>query len=251
MDCGVRLKNVSLEYHLFHDKTNNLKEWIISSLTGRSFVKKKSEKFLALNNINLEIKKNDRLGIVGLNGAGKSSLLKIISGIFKPTYGTVEVNGSIQPLIEIGAGFDPEMTGRENIYLNGYMLGFTKKEISEVEKDIINFTELADFIDVPIKYYSSGMSVRLAFTIATSIKPEILVFDEMLAAGDAAFIQKAQKRLDSLIDQAKMMIIVSHDLSFINANCSRLIILDKGSVIFDGETKAGLDQYYKLVQSKG
>jgi ABC-type polysaccharide/polyol phosphate transport system ATPase subunit len=157
------------------------------------------------------------------------------------------VRGSIQPLIEVGAGFDPEFTGRENIYLNGYMLGFTKKQIQAREEEIINFAELGHFIDVPIKYYSSGMSVRLAFTIATMIEPEILVFDEMLSAGDAAFMVKAKKRMNELINKAKMLVVVSHDLSLIESICNRCIYVKRGEIISSGPPKKIIDQYLSEV----
>lgn len=249
-ECFVRLENICLDYHLYHDKTNSLKEFFVTRLGGKKYVNTRKEKLRALNGINLNIAHGDRLGIVGLNGAGKSTLLKVISGIFKPSSGKLDISGTIQPLIEVGAGFDLEFTGRENIYLNGYMLGFTKKELKAVEDQIIKFTELEEFIDVPIKYYSTGMSVRLAFTIATMVNPEILVFDEMLAAGDAAFIDKAKRRLDTLMDSAKIMIIVSHDLDFIKNVCNRLVILDRGVQVFDGSVTDGLNMYHELVQQK-
>lgn len=248
--CFVQLQNICLDYNLYHDKTNSLKEFIVTRLSGKKYVNVRKETLRALNDINLNILQGDRVGIVGLNGAGKSTLLKVISGIFKPTSGRIDISGTIQPLIEVGAGFDPEFTGRENIYLNGYMLGFTKKELKAVEEQIIAFTELNEFIDVPIKYYSTGMSVRLAFTVATMVKPQILVFDEMLAAGDAAFINKAKQRLDELMTAAKIMVVVSHDLSFISSICNRLIVLDHGKIIFDGSVDGGLARYNLLVEEK-
>jgi ABC-type polysaccharide/polyol phosphate transport system ATPase subunit len=249
-DCYVRLENICLDYSLYHDKTNSLKEFFVTRLARKKYVSVRKEKLRALDHINLNIEHGDRVGIIGLNGAGKSTLLKVISGIYKPTSGALNISGAIQPLIEVGAGFDPELTGRENIYLNGYMLGFTKKDLKAVEEQIIKFSELDEFIDVPIKYYSTGMAVRLAFTIATIVKPEILVFDEMLAAGDAAFIDKAKRRLDQLMDAAKIMIIVSHDLIFVENVCNRLIILERGKMIFDGGVKAGLQRYNELVMAK-
>lgn len=247
---NISIKNVSLTYSLHLDKTNNLKEYVVNLFTKRKYVEQKRAYINALDDISLEIEEGERLGIVGLNGAGKSTLLKVISGILKPTKGSINVNGHIQPLIEIGAGFDPEFTGRENIYLNGYMLGFTKAQIKSREQEIIAFTELGDFIDTPIKYYSSGMSVRLAFTIATMIEPEILIFDEMLSAGDAAFIHKAQNRLNNLITTAKIMVVVSHDLQFIKDMCSRVIVLDHGKKIFDDVTDKSLERYHQLVAEK-
>jgi ABC-type polysaccharide/polyol phosphate transport system ATPase subunit len=236
----IKLEKVSLEYERIFDRTSTLKEWVTNLLHRRKYVQEKKVKFLALNEIDLTIHEGERLGIIGLNGAGKSTLLKVISGILKPSAGKLTVRGTIQPLIEIGAGFNPEFSGRENIYLNGYMLGFTKAEIKAKEQEIIEYSELGEFIDNPVKYYSSGMSVRLAFTIATSISPEILVFDEMLAAGDAKFMEKAKKRIDSLVNEAKMLVIVSHDLELIKRLCTRCILVEKGKIIFDGDPETAV-----------
>ena len=244
----IRLNSVSLKYDLHFDRTNSLKEFLVNLIIRKSFVEKKKDTFLALNAINLNIEHGERVGIIGRNGAGKSTLLKVISGIYKPTSGHLKVSGHIQPLIEIGAGFDPEFTGRENIYLNGYMLGFNKKQIREKEKEIIDFSELHEFIDTPIKYYSSGMSVRLAFTIATMIEPEILVFDEMLSAGDAAFMIKAQARMEKLLDKAKIMVIVSHDMNTIKNLCKRVLVVEKGVIVFDGDPALALDFYNKSIE---
>lgn len=239
----IKLKNVSLLYNLHFDRTNNLKEYIINFLTNRRYVEKSSTKLSALDDISLNIVEGERVGIIGLNGAGKSTLLKVISGILKPSKGELSVNGTIQPLIEIGAGFDPEFTGRENIYLNGYMLGFTRKQIQAREEEIINFADLGNFINTPVKYYSSGMSVRLAFSIATMIEPEILVFDEMLSAGDAAFMGKAKKRIDSLINKAKIMVIVSHDLDLIKNICNRCIWVHHGKIMHDSTPDETIEKY--------
>jgi len=243
----IELKNVFLTYKILHDRSNSLKEKIINFLHKRSYVEKKLDVFNALDNISMRISEKERVGIIGRNGAGKSTLLKVISGILKPTKGTLMINGAVQPLIEIAAGFNPEFTGRENIYLNGYMLGFTPKQIKEKEKDIIEFAELDKFIDVPVKYYSSGMSVRLAFTIATSIDPEILLFDEMLSAGDALFITKAKSRLDDLIAKAKGVVLVSHDLELIQSFSTRVLILEKGKIVFDGNPKDAVSHYLNCI----
>lgn len=245
---SIILNNVSLTYEQHYDRTNSLKETVINFLTKRQYVPQKKAQLNALSNVNITINIGERVGIIGLNGAGKSTLLKVISGILRPTAGEIVVNGSIQPLIEIGAGFDPEFTGRENIYLNSYMLGFTKDEVRQHEQEIIDFTDLGTFIDTPIKYYSSGMSVRLAFSIATIIKPEILVFDEMLAAGDASFIDKAKKRIDDLINKAKVMVIVSHDLNVIKTTCTRCILMEKGQVAFDGSPTDAIQQYLNSIK---
>ena len=198
----------------------------------------------ALRDINLRIQSGERLGIIGLNGAGKSTLLKVISRLLTPSSGKITIQGMVQPLIELGAGFNYEFSGRENIYLNGAMLGFSKKSIQEKEQQIISFTELGQYIDVPVKYYSTGMLMRLAFTIATQVSPEILLLDEMLSAGDIEFIQKAKDRIDRLLNVAKIVIIVSHDLGLIQSLATRAILLDKGNILFDGDTKSAIELYY-------
>ncbi|WP_415062049.1 ABC transporter ATP-binding protein [Bdellovibrio sp.] len=240
----IELNNVGLKYDLYYDKTTNLKEFLINFLKRkRTNLPLKENKLAALSNINLHLKEGDRVGIIGPNGAGKSTLLKIISGVLHPTSGTINVKGNIQPLIEVGAGFNPEFSGRENIYLNGYMLGFSKKQITRKEKEIIEFSELGEFIDVPIKYYSSGMSVRLAFAIATSIEPEILVFDEMLSAGDLHFMEKAKKRMNTLLEMAKILVFVSHDLKLVENLCKEVIVVSKGQIVFRGRPDEAIEYY--------
>lgn len=239
----IKFENVGLTYDLYLDKTNNLKEYLINKLISRKPVSKSLEKVEALKNITIEFHQGERVGIIGRNGAGKSTMLKVISGIYKPTSGKLTVKGNIQPLIEIGAGFDPEFTGRENIYLNGYMLGFSKEQIKQKEAEIVQFAELGEFIDVPVKYYSSGMSVRLAFTIATSIEPEILAFDEMLAAGDIEFLQKAKARMDNLVSKAKMLILVSHDLNMVSSLCTKVLVVHQGQICFIGKPEEAIQFY--------
>jgi ABC-type polysaccharide/polyol phosphate transport system ATPase subunit len=238
----IKLENLTLEYELFRDKTNNLKEALIN-LVSRKSKKGQNKYYRALNQLNLTFQDGERIGIIGKNGAGKSTLLKVISGILKPTEGELTVEGNVQPLIELGAGFDIEISGRENVYLNGYMLGFTKAQIKEKEQAIIDFADIGSYIDIPVKYYSSGMLVRLAFTIATSIHPEILIIDEMLGAGDIHFIKKAEKRISELIEQARIVIIVSHDLDFIERICPRTVLLEQGRVAFDGNTQQAVEKF--------
>ncbi len=242
----ISIKAVDLEYDLHFDQTRTLKEFVLNTLSRRTYVEKKKDKLLALNGVNLEIQEGEQLGIIGLNGAGKSTLLKVIAGILKPTRGQIKVQGAIQPLIELGAGFDPEFSGRENIYFNSYMLGFTKHQVSERIEGIIEFSELGEFIDVPVKYYSSGMYVRLAFTIATSIKPEILVLDEMLAAGDLSFVEKAKKRMHDLIKTSRGLVLVSHDLSLIESISTRVILMAKGEIIYSGTPASAIAEYKRL-----
>lgn len=241
----INFKNVTLEYELHGDRTNNAKELLVNLFKKRKEDPvDRSRKFhKALDNLSLTFNDGERIGIIGHNGAGKSTFLKVLSGILKPSLGQVEVEGAIQPLIELGAGFDPEISGRENIYLNSYMLGFTKAQVQEKEEEIIEFTDIGKYIDVPVKYYSSGMLVRLAFTIATSIYPEILVIDEMLGAGDIHFLKKAEERLFALIDKARIVVIVSHDMGFVERMCNRCIILNSGNVVFDGPPKEGIQKF--------
>jgi len=246
-NCAISFENVSLIYDLFYDKTNTLKEYIVNLFRGRQYVDIKKEKLYALNKIDLVIEHGERVGIIGLNGSGKSTMLKIIAGLLKPSTGKLDIQGMVQPLIEIGAGFNPEFSGRDNIYLNGAMLGFSKKQIKEKEKEIIEFTELGNFIDVPVKYYSSGMSLRLAFTIATIIRPEILVLDEMLSAGDQEFMQKAKERMDQILSAAKILIIVSHDLGLIRSLARRVIVLNKGEIYYDGDVEEAIDFYSNMI----
>ncbi len=247
---SVEFKHASLIYDLYYDKTNTLKEYMVNLVHRRKYVDVGKDKLYALKDINLKINHGERLGIIGLNGSGKSTMLKLIAGLLKPSQGDLEVAGNVQPLIEIGAGFNLEFSGRENIYLNGAMLGFNKKQIKEKEKEIIEFTELEKFIDVPVKYYSSGMSLRLAFTIATIIRPEILVMDEMLSAGDLEFMQKAKERMDQILTTAKILIIVSHDMGLIRSLARRVIVLQKGEILFDGDTEDAIEFYSNMVSDK-
>lgn len=247
-NCYLYMNNLSLVYDLYYDRTNTLKGYFGTLFKKNQYVEKKKDKLYALRNINIKIEHGERIGIIGLNGAGKSTFLKVASGLLKPTNGSLDIRGSVQPLIEIGAGFNPEFSGRENIYLNGAMLGFTKKQIKNKEAEIIHFSELENFIDVPVKYYSSGMSVRLAFTIATIINPEILLIDEMLSAGDLAFISKAKKRMDEIMKRARILIIVSHDLDLVESLTMRSIVINNGEIVFDGNTSHAIDYYREMVE---
>lgn len=242
----IELKDVGLKYDMYYDKTTNLKEFLLNLFSRKKTgVPNASDgKLAALSGINLHFKEGDRIGIIGPNGAGKSTLLKIISGVIHPTSGTIQVRGNIQPLIEVGAGFNPEFSGRENIFLNGYMLGFTKQQIKVKVQEIIEFSELQDFIDVPVKYYSSGMAVRLAFAIATSIEPEILIFDEMLSAGDIHFMEKAKVRMAALLKMAKILVFVSHDLDLVQTLCKEVLVVSKGAVVYRGSPPDAVE-YYK------
>ena len=203
------------------------------------------DEFWALNNISFSVDKGESCALIGANGSGKSTMLKIISGILTPTKGSVEVNGSIAPLIELGAGFDYELTGRENIFLNGAILGYSKKLMLEKYDEIIDFSELRDFIDVPVKNYSSGMIARLGFSIATIVKPEILVVDEILAVGDQAFQDKCHKRLEDMMNSGTTVLLVSHSAADIKRICQKAVWIDKSNLRFVGNVDEALQLYDK------
>ena len=193
----IKFEDVSLKFRVYTDKGISIKEAIINSIRKRKYDEQVKE-FWVLENLNVTINQGDRLGIIGNNGAGKSTMLKLISKIYEPTKGQIKIKGRVVPLIELGAGFNPELTGRENIYLNGAVLGYTKNEMAKLEQNIVEFSELEEFIDVPVKYSSTGMYARLAFTVATEISPEILIIDEIFAGGDINFVDRAVKRINNL-----------------------------------------------------
>lgn len=204
----------------------------------------KGEKFKALNNISFEVKTGERIGIIGHNGAGKSTLLKLISRVTGPTDGKIYLNGRVASMLEVGTGFHPELTGRENIYMNGAILGMTKKEIDAKMEDIIEFSEVRQFIDTPVKRYSSGMYVKLAFSVAAHLDSEIVIMDEVLAVGDVAFQKKCISKMKSISEQFdKTILYVSHNMSTIRELCNRVIVLDKGECVFDGDVDKGIEKY--------
>ena len=233
MEKMIEIKNVSVIFKRTTEKITSLKEYFINSLKQ----KVKKEKFIALQNIDIIVEKGEVVGLLGLNGAGKSTLLKVISGIIKPTSGEVRLNGRMAPLIELGAGFDPELTGRENIFLNGSLLGFSKKELRNKIQDIIDFSELGDFIDVPLKNYSSGMYARLGFSIATIYEPDILIIDEVLSVGDFHFQEKSLNKIKEMINNKTTVLFVSHDVEQVKSICGKAIWLEKGKIRKVGEAK--------------
>ncbi len=223
---SVQISNVSMHFNTNRQKINNLKEYFIG-LVKREI---DYDKFIALNDINFDIEKGSVVGIVGLNGSGKSTLLKLIAGVLKPTKGKVLVTGVIAPLIELGAGFDMDLTARENIYLNGAVLGFSKKMIQSKFEDIVDFSEVREFIDVPMKNYSSGMVARIAFAIATIVNPDILIVDEILSVGDFLFQKKCEDRISEMMQNNTTVIIVSHSIEQIERLCKKVIWIEKGIV---------------------
>ncbi len=239
----IKVKNVSMKFNLGTEKDNSLKKTFINLL---SFKKKdKTEDFWALKNVDFEVKKGEVIGLIGSNGAGKSTLLKVVSGVMKPTKGKVIVNGVISPMIELGAGFDPELTARENIYLNGAILGYSKQFLNDKFDDIVEFSELKDFLDVPVKNFSSGMTAKLAFSIATIVDPEILIVDEILSVGDIKFQEKSKNKMLSMINGGTTVLYVSHSLESIRELCTKVIWIEHGEVVKIGSPKEVCDEYYK------
>lgn len=238
-NIAVEIKNVSMCFNMPKEKVDNMKEFFIK------FLKKQLhyEEFYALTDVSLTVNKGEVVGIVGLNGSGKSTLLKIISGILVPSSGTAQIDGTISPLIELGAGFDFELTTRENIFLNGSVLGFDRKFIKEKYDEILDFAELRDFENVAIKNFSSGMIARLGFAIATLVKPDILIVDEILAVGDYLFQQKCEKRISDMMAGGTTVLIVSHSIDQIQRLCSRVVWLEKGRVKKIGNTKEVCEEY--------
>ncbi len=240
MQTAVSFHNVSKYFFLQHQRT--LKEAVQALFKGE----KTLEKIKALDNVSFDIKKGETVGIIGRNGAGKSTLLKLIAGVSKPTKGKVTVNGRVSPLIELGAGFHPELTGRENIILNAVILGLSRKQAKERFDQIVEFSELdRKFLDMPLKHYSSGMYMRLAFSVAVSVEPEILLVDEILAVGDAAFQAKCKKKMEEFKKEGVTILYVSHNIAEVERFCERVIYLKEGRVVFDGEAKEGVEKFKK------
>lgn len=240
-ELAIQVKNVSKMYKLYDKASDRLKESL-----GFSKKKRYKEHF-ALKNIDFEVKKGETVGIIGTNGSGKSTILKIITGVLNPTDGDVVVNGRISALLELGAGFNMEYTGIENVYLNGTMLGFTEKEIDERLDAILEFADIGDFVNQPVKSYSSGMFVRLAFAVAINIDPDILIVDEALSVGDVFFQAKCYRKFEEFRQQGKTILFVSHDLGSISKYCDRSILINKGVKLAEGTPKAMIDMYKKLL----
>lgn len=243
MKKTIVVDNVSMRFNLASERVDSLKDLLIKKIKFQSV---NFDEFWALRNITFSVDKGESCALIGANGSGKSTMLKIISGILTPTKGCVEVNGSIAPLIELGAGFDYELTGRENIFLNGAILGYSKKLMLEKYDEIIDFSELRDFINVPVKNYSSGMIARLGFSIATMVKPEILVVDEILAVGDQAFQDKCHKRLEDMMNGGTTVLLVSHSAADIKRICQKAVWIDRSDLRFAGNVDEALRLYNKV-----
>lgn len=239
----ISVQNVSMYFNLMEEKIDSIKEYVMKLIKGKLLY----NEFIALQNISFDINKGDIIGIIGFNGAGKSTILKILAGVLVPTKGKVKVNGSIAPLIEVGAGFDPELTARENIFLNGAILGYSKKFIKEKFDEIVDFAELRDFVNVPVKNFSSGMYARLGFSIATVVKPDILIVDEVLSVGDFKFQKKCEKRIQDMIQNGVTIILVSHDIGMIERLCNKVIWLEHGKIKNIGDAKFICMEYKREV----
>ena len=240
---ALELNHISMRFNLGKEKTDTLKDYVIKFFRREI----KYNEFWALKDVTFSVERGDRVGILGLNGAGKSTLLKVIAGVFKPTEGTVKKSGKVAPLIELGAGFEKEYTGAENIYLNGALLGYSREFIQEKYDEIIKFSELGEFIDVPVKNYSSGMRARLGFSIATMVSPEILILDEVLSVGDAKFRKKSEKKIMDMFDDGVTVLFVSHSLEQVRRLCNKAMILDHGKLIAYGDIKEIADYYEKML----
>lgn len=237
----VTVKNVSMKFNLGIEKNFSIKQAFINFFSGK---KTKKSEFWALSDVSFEVKKGEVVGFIGTNGAGKSTLLKVIAGVMKPTNGSVVANGNICPMIELGAGFDYELTARENIYLNGAVLGYSKEFIDSKFNDIVEFSELQDFLDAPVRNFSSGMIARLAFSIATIVDPEILIVDEILSVGDIAFQQKSENKMKSMIGGGTTVLFVSHSIEQIKKLCDRVVWLDHGKIKKIGPANKVCSEYY-------
>ncbi|MCH5291392.1 MAG: ABC transporter ATP-binding protein [Treponema sp.] len=239
MEPIITVTNVSMHFNLMVERVNSLKEYLINFFKGRLLY----HDFLALDNVSFEINRGEIVGIIGLNGSGKSTLLKIIAGVLVPSSGSVQVRGSMAPLIELGAGFDAELTAEENIFLNGALLGYSRSFMQERFREIIEFAELEGFEQVPLKNFSSGMQSRLGFSIATIVQPEILLVDEVLSVGDFKFRKKCEKRIQQMIENGVTVVLVSHSSNMIETMCSRAVWLEHGKLRKVGEAKAVCEEY--------
>ena len=244
----IKVDNVSMRFNLGIEKNFSLKLFFINLFKPR---KKKGKKpdFWALKDVSFKVKRGEVVGFIGSNGAGKSTMLKVIAGVMKPTKGKVEVHGNICPMIELGAGFDMDLTARENIFLNGAVLGYSKKFIEEKFDEIVEFSELKDFLDVPVRNFSSGMTARLAFSIATAVDPEILIVDEILSVGDMAFQAKSEAKMRSMIGGGTTVLYVSHSIDSIKSICDKAVWLDHGKVVKMGPAAEICDEYCKFMFS--
>lgn len=246
-DTAIRVDNLSKKYIIGNTSSGSLRETIANIFSANH--KAKTEEFWALKDISFEVNRGEAIGIIGKNGAGKSTLLKILSRITEPTKGRVEIDGRVSSLLEVGTGFHPELTGRENVFLNGTILGMKRQEIKAKFDEIVAFSGVEKFLDTPVKRYSSGMKVRLAFAVAAHLEPEILIIDEVLAVGDAEFQKKCLGKMEDVAEQGRTVLFVSHHMGAVQKLCSETLLLDQGRKIFHAETEKAIDKYLSLGES--
>ena len=235
----IEVTDATVRFNMSTERLDNLKEYFIKLMNGQLMF----QEFLALKQVDLKVKKGEAWGIIGTNGSGKSTLLKLICGILKPFKGNVAIRGTIAPLIELGAGFDSELTARENIFLNGAVLGHSERFMKEKFDEVVDFAELRDFLDMPIKNYSSGMAARLGFSIATVVQPDILIVDEVLSVGDYAFQQKCEARMHGMLENGTTLLYVSHSIESVRSLCNKALWLDKGNVRMNGDVMEVSQRY--------
>lgn len=235
----IDINNVTIRFNLANQKVDNLKEYVIKMVKKELMF----QEFLAVKNVSFQVRAGEAWGIIGRNGSGKSTLLKAVSGIIKPYRGSIRVNGSVAPLIELGAGFDSNMTARENIYLNGCVLGHTDKYMKEHFDEIVDFAELWDFLDSPIKNYSSGMKARLGFAVATMVRPEILIVDEILSVGDYQFRKKCEERMNEMLSGGTTLLYVSHSMEEVKRLCDHAVWMEKGEAVMMGDAREVCEAY--------
>jgi len=245
VDTAISVADVSVCYRMPTERVTSLKEQVVRKLTRRTVG---YSEFWALRHVNLQVRRGEGLALIGRNGAGKSTLLKVIARAQEPTTGRIWVRGSVSPLIELGAGFHPELTGRENVFMNGAMLGFSRKQMQEKFDSIVDFSELQTFIDSPLRTYSSGMQARLGFAVAAAVDPDILIIDEVLAVGDEAFQQKCLRRLQEFREHGTTVLYVTHAVDSIHAFCDRAALVDEGRIIYVGDTQKAVDSYRLLLE---
>lgn len=242
-DPVIRLENVTQRFRVIHERPDTVRELFSKIFRHRSSY----HDFEAVKNVSFDVPHGQAVGIIGRNGSGKSTLLKIIAGVYRPSKGTVTVNGSLAPLIELGAGFHHELTGRENILLNGLLMGYSKRDMMERQQAIIDFADVGEFIDAPVKQYSSGMYMRLAFAVAIEVDPQILVLDEILAVGDMGFQQKCFQRIRRFRESGKTILLVTHSMAVVEEHCDRAILIDHGNIIVDGRADEAIAMYKTLL----
>lgn len=240
----IDVDHVTIRFNLSNQKVDNLKEYFVKLMKGELLF----QEFLAVKDVSFQVRAGESWGLIGTNGSGKSTMLKAISGILRPHKGSISVNGSVAPLIELGAGFDPELTARENIFLNGCVLGHTEKFMQEHFDEIVEFAELHQFLDSPIKNYSSGMKARLGFSVATMVRPEILIIDEILAVGDYKFRRKCEQRMNEMLSGGTTLLYVSHNIDEVRRLCDHAIWLDKGVARMQGDVNAVCDAYMEAMK---